>query len=71
MTASTLSSGTMQKDVALVDDIVWKVLVFDQSGQEIISACLKVNDLRECGVTVHMYVITVMNPKCAALVTRK
>lgn len=35
-------------------DGVWKVLVFDKLGQDIISSVLRVNDLREAGVTVHM-----------------
>ncbi|KAG9291999.1 hypothetical protein G9A89_017898 [Geosiphon pyriformis] len=43
---------------ALVDtshvDLVWKVLIFDDFGRDIISSVLKVNDLRENGVTVHM-----------------
>ncbi|RGB25592.1 snare binding protein Sly1 [Rhizophagus diaphanus] len=33
---------------------VWKVLIFDDFGRDIISSVLKVNDLRENGVTVHM-----------------
>ncbi|CAG8435621.1 3704_t:CDS:2 [Ambispora gerdemannii] len=35
-------------------DLVWKVLIFDEFGRDIISSVLKVNDLRENGVTVHM-----------------
>lgn len=37
-----------------VENIVWKVLVFDKLGQDVISSVLRVNDLREAGVTVHM-----------------
>lgn len=33
---------------------VWKFLVFDKLGQDIISSVLRVSDLREAGVTVHM-----------------
>jgi len=33
---------------------VWKFLVFDKLGQDIISSVLRVCDLREAGVTVHM-----------------
>ncbi|KAI8048060.1 Sec1-like protein [Gilbertella persicaria] len=36
------------------ENIVWKVLVFDKFGQDIISSIMRVNDLRENGVTVHM-----------------
>lgn len=35
-------------------DPVWKFLVFDKMGQDIISSVLRVSDLREAGVTVHM-----------------
>ncbi|KAI9204158.1 Sec1-like protein [Polychytrium aggregatum] len=35
-------------------DPVWKVLIYDQLGQDIISPLIKVSDLRENGVTVHM-----------------
>lgn len=38
------------------ENIVWKVLIFDKFGQEIISSIMRVNDLRENGVTVHMCV---------------
>lgn len=34
--------------------VVWKVLIFDKLGQDVISSVLRVNDLREAGVTVHM-----------------
>jgi hypothetical protein len=34
---------------------VWKVLIYDQFGQDVISPLLKVGDLREHGITVHMY----------------
>jgi len=33
---------------------VWKFLVFDKMGQDVISSVLRVSDLREAGVTVHM-----------------
>lgn len=39
----------------LLSDPVWKVLIYDQAGQEIISPLLKVNELRENGITVHMH----------------
>ncbi|KAI8377346.1 Sec1-like protein [Blakeslea trispora] len=35
-------------------NIVWKVLIFDKFGQDIISSIMRVSDLREHGVTVHM-----------------
>lgn len=36
----------------------WKVLVFDKHGQNVISSVLRVNDLHQCGVTVHMLLET-------------
>ena len=33
---------------------VWKVLVFDDLGRDIISSVLRVNDLRSKGVTIHL-----------------
>jgi hypothetical protein len=35
-------------------DPIWKVLVFDDLGRDIISSVLRVNDLRTWGVTMHM-----------------
>jgi hypothetical protein len=32
----------------------WKVLIYDRLGQDVISPLLKVNELRECGITVHL-----------------
>lgn len=36
------------------EEIIWKVLIFDQFGQDVISSVMRVNDLRDNGVTVHM-----------------
>lgn len=47
-----LSLHTDSKDAT--GNVVWKVLVFDKLGQDVISSVLRVNDLREAGVTVHM-----------------
>lgn len=33
---------------------IWKVLVFDNLGRDIISSVLRVNDLRAKGVTIHL-----------------
>ncbi|ORY83815.1 Sec1-like protein [Protomyces lactucae-debilis] len=41
-------------DAQQVTPGVWKVLVFDALGQDVISSVLRVSDLREAGVTVHM-----------------
>lgn len=34
---------------------LWKVLIIDDFTQQILSTLLKVNELRELGVTVHLY----------------
>lgn len=33
---------------------IWKVLVFDDLGRDVISSVLRVSDLRALGVTMHM-----------------
>lgn len=33
---------------------IWKVLVFDDLGRDVISSVLRVNDLRAMGVTMHL-----------------
>lgn len=35
-------------------DPIWKVLVFDNLGRDVISSVLRVNDLRGWGVTIHL-----------------
>ncbi|KAG0005829.1 Vesicle trafficking between the ER and Golgi [Entomortierella chlamydospora] len=40
--------------IPMASDAEWKVLVFDSFGRDVISSVLRVNDLRENGVTVHM-----------------
>ncbi|KAL3424588.1 Sec1 family protein [Phlyctema vagabunda] len=37
-------------------DPIWKVLVFDDLGRDVISSVLRVNDLRTWGVTMHMHI---------------
>lgn len=34
----------------------WKLLVYDKTGQDIISPLLSVKELRDLGVTLHMYI---------------
>lgn len=43
---------TLQKDV------VWKALIFDNLGQEVIAPLLRISDLRDNGITVHMLLHT-------------
>ena len=35
----------------------WKVLIYDDIGQDIISPILTVKELRDIGVTAHLYLI--------------
>lgn len=37
-------------------DPIWKILVFDDLGRDVISSVLRVNDLRGWGVTIHLWV---------------
>lgn len=34
--------------------LIWKILVFDEAGRQIISPILKLSELRELGVTLHL-----------------
>lgn len=35
---------------------IWKVLVFDNLGRDVISTVLRVSDLRASGITIHLLV---------------
>ena len=48
------NSQQSSSDLLPTGDPVWKFLVFDRLGQNVISSVLRVSDLREAGVTVHM-----------------
>ena len=50
------AAGQYQIDSLLNEEgePVWKVLVFDDLGRDIISSVLRVNDLRSKGVTIHL-----------------
>ena len=53
-------SGHALPSVPILDEDgepIWKVLVFDDLGRDVISSVLRVNDLRTWGVTMHMYVL--------------
>ncbi|OBT91828.1 Vesicle trafficking between the ER and Golgi [Pseudogymnoascus verrucosus] len=41
---------------------IWKILVFDDLGRDIISSVLRVSDLRTWGVTMHMHIASARNP---------
>jgi hypothetical protein len=41
---------------------VWKILVLDQETKDILATVLRVQDLREIGVTLHVYVFSLLTP---------
>ncbi|KAF7549543.1 hypothetical protein G7046_g8315 [Stylonectria norvegica] len=41
---------------------IWKVLVFDDLGRDVISSVMRVSDLRSMGVTMHMHIGTPRHP---------
>ncbi|KAL2814177.1 putative Golgi transport protein Sly1 [Aspergillus granulosus] len=43
-------------------DPIWKVLVFDSMGRDVISSVLRVNDLRAWGVTIHLNINSTRYP---------
>lgn len=47
-------SSQADQVIPMASDAEWKVLIFDNFGRDVISSVLRVNDLRENGVTVHM-----------------
>ena len=53
----TATNGLISKSTPILNadgDPIWKVLVFDNLGRDIISSVLRVNDLRTWGVTIHL-----------------
>lgn len=38
----------------LATEPIWKVLIYDRVGQDIISPLISIRELRESGVTLHM-----------------
>jgi sec1 family domain-containing protein 1 len=53
------ANGLIPQSTAILNENgepIWKVLVFDNLGRDIISSVLRVNDLRSRGVTIHLYV---------------
>jgi len=55
-TNETSAQGLISTPILNEDgDPIWKVLVFDNLGRDVISSVLRVNDLRAWGVTIHLY----------------
>ncbi|KAI5359542.1 putative sec1-like protein [Septoria linicola] len=54
---STTSNGLVPKSTPILNaegEPIWKVLVFDTLGRDVISSVLRVSDLRSWGVTIHL-----------------
>ena|SRR6186713_965506 len=54
---SSTTNGLIPQTTPLLNadgDPIWKVLVFDDLGRDVISSVLRVNDLRGWGVTIHL-----------------
>lgn len=43
-----------QQPKMLAAEPVWKILIFDRVGQDIISPIISIKELRELGVTLHV-----------------
>ncbi|KAM4057500.1 sec1 family protein [Hirsutella rhossiliensis] len=41
---------------------IWKVLVFDDLGRDVISSVMRVSDLRSMGITMHMHIASPRHP---------
>lgn len=53
------TNGLIPKSTPILNsdgEPIWKVLVFDNLGRDVISSVLRVNDLRGWGITIHLYV---------------
>ena len=58
-TLDTSAKGLIPQSTSILNENgepIWKVLVFDNMGRDIISSVLRVNDLRARGVTIHLSV---------------
>lgn len=52
-----MNNGTTLPSTPILNsdgDPIWKILVFDDLGRDMISSVLRVSDLRAWGVTMHM-----------------
>lgn len=55
--AATTTNGLIPQTTPILNsdgDPIWKVLIFDDMGRDMISSVLRVNDLRGWGVTIHL-----------------
>ncbi|KAJ9305853.1 hypothetical protein DTO217A2_4596 [Paecilomyces variotii] len=57
MSHESSTNGLISQSTPILNedgDPIWKVLVFDNMGRDVISSVLRVNDLRAWGVTIHL-----------------
>ena len=54
---------------AKITEPVWKILIYDKYGQDIISPLISVKELRELGVTLHMYVNLYFEIDCGKIIS--
>ncbi|KAF3023637.1 Vesicle trafficking between the ER and Golgi [Neopestalotiopsis sp. 37M] len=60
-----LANGAASTSASLVTsegEPIWKVLVFDDLGRDVISSVLRVSDLRALGITMHMHLSASRHP---------
>ncbi|KJE96312.1 vesicle transporter [Capsaspora owczarzaki ATCC 30864] len=53
-TSSSSSVTQLGSSASAPDAAMWKVLVYDRAGQDIISPLMKISELRDLGVTLHL-----------------
>ncbi|KAL9049477.1 MAG: hypothetical protein Q9206_005504 [Seirophora lacunosa] len=61
----SVANGLVSKATPILNsdgDPIWKVLVFDSLGRDVISSVLRVNDLRAWGVTIHLNLSSPRHP---------
>ncbi|KAL1878806.1 hypothetical protein VTK73DRAFT_7563 [Phialemonium thermophilum] len=59
------ADGTLSATVPILTsegEPIWKVLVFDDLGRDVISSVLRVSDLRSLGITMHMHIASTRHP---------
>ncbi|KAI9849917.1 MAG: Vesicle trafficking between the ER and Golgi [Sclerophora amabilis] len=61
----TANGGLLPKATPVLNadgEPIWKILVFDDFGRDVVSSVLRVNDLRSWGVTIHLNINATRHP---------
>jgi hypothetical protein len=69
LNAPSTSANSPNEHITTVP--TWKVLIMDKVAQDVVSTSLLVQDLRDQGVTLHMYVQPRMDVLCCGLSSRR